>query len=144
MRLLERMRSFFVARCSPSGRDPDRDCASHHRADGKRAEIAPVQTARFCRVHDENLVRREAMTATPDGQGTAPMIIGQRVADGPAINRDTSVCPAYDLSWKGRDGLEQGHTERQIAPMIEKFMLSDRAFLRWRQKRSGASPSSPV
>ncbi|MFT9377134.1 DUF2274 domain-containing protein [Komagataeibacter saccharivorans] len=34
--------------------------------------------------------------------------------------------------------------QKLIAPMIEKFMLSDRAFLRWRQKRSGASPSSPV
>lgn len=34
--------------------------------------------------------------------------------------------------------------QKLIAPMIEKFMLSDRAFLMWRQKRSGASPSSPV
>lgn len=34
--------------------------------------------------------------------------------------------------------------QKLIAPMIEKFMLSDRAFLRWRQKHLGASPSSPV
>jgi len=31
--------------------------------------------------------------------------------------------------------------QKLVAPMIEKFMLSDRAFLRWRQKRSGASSS---
>ncbi|MGY6771209.1 DUF2274 domain-containing protein [Komagataeibacter sp. NFXK3] len=31
--------------------------------------------------------------------------------------------------------------QKLIAPMIEKFMLSDRAFVRWRQKCSGASPS---
>ncbi|MFT9000029.1 MAG: DUF2274 domain-containing protein [Acetobacter syzygii] len=31
--------------------------------------------------------------------------------------------------------------QKLVAPMIEKFMLSDRAFLRWRQKRSGVSSS---
>nr|WP_269111466.1 DUF2274 domain-containing protein [Acetobacter senegalensis] len=31
--------------------------------------------------------------------------------------------------------------QKLVAPMIEKFILSDRAFLRWRQKRSDASSS---
>lgn len=31
--------------------------------------------------------------------------------------------------------------QKLVAPMIEKFMLFDRAFLRWRQKRSAASSS---
>ncbi|MCP1196630.1 DUF2274 domain-containing protein [Acetobacter senegalensis] len=34
--------------------------------------------------------------------------------------------------------------QKLVAPMIEKFILSDGVFLRWRQKGSGVSSSSPV
>jgi hypothetical protein len=91
---------------------PQRNRTGEDRGDGKRPEIAAVETVGDGRVHQEDLARRKRVAAAPAWQRPAEMIAVLRGADIDMIDADGVVGPADRLSAQCHDVFQERHALR--------------------------------